>query len=313
MILLGRHGARHALATWRLPVSHRQAKKQQTRTLADSNSLRSRPILAEEAQDRMPDVFLSYAREDKAKAAMIADKLQSAGFSVWWDRDILPGKQFEEVIGAALDAASSVVVLWSSVSTQSDWVRDEADRGRSRKVLIPALIENVTPPLGYRQVQTADLSAWNGEATDPAFTQICDAISGLVKSPSGSGSGPGDTTKPAPRVPSVATPPPSPPPPQPVASPQFFLGRWRWEGFNAGTDIVYLPDGTFNGMMVQNMAGYPNRVNVFGRWNLQPMAPNIFQLQLWFANFTTWGGTFQILDANHIQNLESNYIATRVL
>jgi hypothetical protein len=65
-------------------------------------------------------------------------------------------------------------------------------------------------------------------------------------------------------------------------------------------------------MMVQNIAGYNNQMNVFGRWNIQILGENLFQLQLWFANMTTWGGTFRILDWDHIQNLETTNIASRV-
>ena len=46
----------------------------------------------------MADIFLSYAREDRQKAESIARVLRDAGWSVWWDRSILPGSSFEQVI-----------------------------------------------------------------------------------------------------------------------------------------------------------------------------------------------------------------------
>ena len=74
----------------------------------------------------MSNVFISYAKEDAATAQMLANALQRAELSVWWNRDIPPGKTWDDVIGCALDAAACVIVLWSSASIQSRWVREEA-------------------------------------------------------------------------------------------------------------------------------------------------------------------------------------------
>lgn len=65
----------------------------------------------------MADIFLSYAREDREKAEPLARALQEAGWSVWWDRSILPGASYEQVIEHELSSASSVVVLWSAAAS----------------------------------------------------------------------------------------------------------------------------------------------------------------------------------------------------
>ena len=62
----------------------------------------------------MADVFISYAREDRPAAQLLARALEAGGRSVWWDREILPGKDFAELIGAELARAKAVVVIWSS-------------------------------------------------------------------------------------------------------------------------------------------------------------------------------------------------------
>jgi hypothetical protein len=46
----------------------------------------------------MPDVFISYASADRDRARLIAEVLATKGWSVWWDREIPPGKSFDEVI-----------------------------------------------------------------------------------------------------------------------------------------------------------------------------------------------------------------------
>lgn len=101
----------------------------------------------------MADVFISYAREDRASAEKLAHALEAHGWSVWWDREILPGKDFSAVIGTEIAAAKTVVVLWSRSSVASNWVRDEAHEGLERSVLVPVLLDGSEPPMGYRAIQ----------------------------------------------------------------------------------------------------------------------------------------------------------------
>lgn len=61
----------------------------------------------------MPGVFVSYAREDAAKAKAIAVALEAASFDVWFDERIHSGSEFSREIEEALKNATAVVVLWS--------------------------------------------------------------------------------------------------------------------------------------------------------------------------------------------------------
>ena len=106
----------------------------------------------------MAKIFLSYARADSAKADRIANALEAAGHSVWWDRHIHAGSRFSKEIDKALKEADVIVVLWSRASLESAWVHDEAAAGRDSGRLVPVLIEPVEPPLGFRQFQAIDLS-----------------------------------------------------------------------------------------------------------------------------------------------------------
>jgi adenylate cyclase len=106
----------------------------------------------------MASVFLSYDREDTARAAEIAAALESASHSVWWDHHIRGGAQYSKEIERALNEADAVVVLWSKSSVDSAWVRDEAAEGRDRGKLVPVSIDSARPPIGFRQFQTIDLT-----------------------------------------------------------------------------------------------------------------------------------------------------------
>jgi hypothetical protein len=106
----------------------------------------------------MSDIFLSYSSADRPKVKKLANALERQGFSVWWDPTIPNGKKYREVIGEELASARCVIVVWSKTSLESDWVDDEAEEGKGRGILIPVKIENVKPPMGYRNIQTADLT-----------------------------------------------------------------------------------------------------------------------------------------------------------
>ena len=110
----------------------------------------------------MADVFVSYAREDRPFAARLAHALEAGGRTVWWDREILPGKDFAELIAAELAQAKAVVVIWSPASGKSGWVRDEAHEGLERGILVPVLVGVAEPPIGYRSIHAVDLTGWEG-------------------------------------------------------------------------------------------------------------------------------------------------------
>ena len=89
----------------------------------------------------MASIFLSYSRADRPKAQIIAEALSAEGFEVWWDKVLRAGETYDEVTETRLRDADAVIVLWSTVSVKSKWVRAEATLGQRTSVLIPAMIE----------------------------------------------------------------------------------------------------------------------------------------------------------------------------
>lgn len=131
-----------------------------------SHSNAVEPLLEAGNEVAVADVFLSYNREDQPKAKVIAEALERAGFQVWWDTVLRAGQTYDEVTEKQLRDAWAVVVLWSSRSVQSKWVRAEATLGDRKSALIPVMIEPCERPIMFELIQTADLTNWQGDLTD---------------------------------------------------------------------------------------------------------------------------------------------------
>lgn len=130
----------------------------------------------------MADIFLSHASEDADPARRLAGILEARGWSVWLDNDQLrAGAKLAEEIERQLHAAHCVVVLWSRAAVAKHWVLDEAEEGKRRGVLIPAALDGVQPPLSFRGLYTADLSAWHGDEAQRCLRPLlaaCESLAG---------------------------------------------------------------------------------------------------------------------------------------
>jgi hypothetical protein len=132
----------------------------------------------------MADIFISYANEDRDSAARFAAHLESIGWRVWWDRRIPAGRTWRAVLAEALVDARCMIVLWSENSVESPWVAEEAEEARRLgKKLVPVLIQRVEPPMGFRTIQAADLTGWDGSADDPALRQLIADLQSLIGTP----------------------------------------------------------------------------------------------------------------------------------
>jgi hypothetical protein len=148
----------------------------------------------------LADVFLSYAREDRARAEQVAHGLEAAGVDVFWDNEIPPGQTWADYIETKLTQCKALIVLWSQTSTKSQWVREEARLGRDKGVLIPAMIDNSVAPFGFGEVQAANLSTWSGDANHPDWRRFVEAVRNA------SAGGPRPAPQPMPSAPPRAQP-----------------------------------------------------------------------------------------------------------
>jgi hypothetical protein len=97
-------------------------------------------------------IFVSYARDDIAVARALVEYLRAHGAAVTWDQDLHAGADFERAIRTVIDAAPAAIVVWSSVSAASAFVRDEARRAMAAGKLVTTHVANFTfdeVPLGF--------------------------------------------------------------------------------------------------------------------------------------------------------------------
>jgi hypothetical protein len=152
-----------------------------------------------------PDVFVSYARADRAWAEWIGWTLEAAGWSTrLQDWDFTAGSHFVAEIHRAVDTARHMVVVLSaayleSPSAAEEWqARWAADpRGRDRGLLIVRVEECERPGL-LRQVVAEDLFGLDAAT---ARRRLLAAVDGRRRRPDTEPDFPGDTALDAPVFP----------------------------------------------------------------------------------------------------------------
>jgi adenylate cyclase len=127
------------------------------------------------------DIFVSYSRTDKARVAPLVAALEAQGWSVWWDPEITPGDEFDSLIGAELESARAVVVVWSPFSVDSRWVKGEARDAADRGILVPVRFDNARLPIDVRSIHTTELDGWAGNRESASFKALCTALEAKLK------------------------------------------------------------------------------------------------------------------------------------
>jgi TIR domain len=98
------------------------------------------------------EVFLSHSHEDGPALTRLAELLRGHGVPVWYSEEAIRGSQrWHDEIGEALKRCDWFVVLLSSASVQSDWVKEELmyamSQARYRSRIVPVILEDCDWPL----------------------------------------------------------------------------------------------------------------------------------------------------------------------
>ena len=172
----------------------------------------------------MPDIFLSYNREDQGRAKLFAEAFAAEGFDVWWDVGLKTGEAYDQVTEKALREAKAVVVLWSKRSVESRWVRAEATLADRNKTLVPCMIEACERPIMFELTQTAELSHWNGHSGDKVWLAFLADVKRFVTR----------------ETPQHAL---SPPGPVPLLPADPVLAVLPFDNLSTDTEMVFFSDG----------------------------------------------------------------------
>ncbi len=131
-------------------------------------------------QAHAKEIFISYDNSDRERVRKLVAFLEGSGLSVWWDKRIPPGKTFHEVIEQAIGSAKCVIVVWSKESVKSRWVREEAEIGKEREILVPVLIDQIGLPIGFRSIQAARLLNWPEVQDEEQLNELLDSVKAIL-------------------------------------------------------------------------------------------------------------------------------------
>lgn len=92
-------------------------------------------------------VYIAYAADDGSDVAIIADHLRERGWSICFGRLMEPSVDDSEFNTTRLEAAASIVVVWSSNAANSALVRSDLMEASRRNKLIVAALDDAAPPV----------------------------------------------------------------------------------------------------------------------------------------------------------------------
>ena len=110
------------------------------------------------------DVYIIYRRKDRNAARVIAQLLQSAGKSVFFDMELLLTGDFSKQISSGLESSQSYIVLLSegcadrSIRPEDWWTKEIEHAVQSGKKIIPVNIENSFKSDGLKDLPEALMS-----------------------------------------------------------------------------------------------------------------------------------------------------------
>ena len=128
----------------------------------------------------MSEIFISYKSERRLAAEHFAEVLKRYGYSVWFDYELVKGKDFTQQIERRVREAKALVVLWCSHSVSSRWVREEVYLADKLGILIPVMIEPCEIPFGFQLADTIDLTQWDGAPRSHQLDPLIDALEGRI-------------------------------------------------------------------------------------------------------------------------------------
>ena len=122
------------------------------------------------------DVFLVSAIEDRDMAKLVARRLRSLKFKVWFDQ-----KQVDNTFDAkdARNAGNSkhMLVMWSEHAVKSDWVRAAASVGHSRPgMLAQVSVDKTIPYEPFKSDKRFSIEGMTSRKTPEGFYKLIEEL-----------------------------------------------------------------------------------------------------------------------------------------
>jgi hypothetical protein len=119
-------------------------------------------------------IFISYAREDEARAHQFRRALTLAlGTAPWCDVQLAVGDRWRDELEQQLREAACVAVLWSEHACKSDWVKAEAAAAKMRHALMSVVLDlECAIPKPFDDIQAVNMHGWSGSESDPQFVKL---------------------------------------------------------------------------------------------------------------------------------------------
>jgi len=131
----------------------------------------------------MADLFISYSRSDRPRCMQLRDALEKLKLEIWFDAGIDAGDNFDRKIEQELGSAKGVMVLWSTTSVESSWVRNEARAGMESDKLVAVQLEECTLPLEFRSIHTEPLTEGAEKSGSPVWYRLLERIGKITNRP----------------------------------------------------------------------------------------------------------------------------------
>jgi len=126
-----------------------------------------------------PKIFISHSSQDKRFVEQLAWNLRLFGFEVWYDEwELAVGDSIVDKVFEGLEASDTLIIVLSTVSVTSRWVREELSTAVMRRIsendirILPVLIETCEIPTPLRHIRYADFR----KNLEEALAQLLDSL-----------------------------------------------------------------------------------------------------------------------------------------
>ncbi|MGE3919203.1 MAG: TIR domain-containing protein, partial [Hyphomicrobiaceae bacterium] len=123
----------------------------------------------------MPDVVVVCADTDRRLADRLSTALRKEQFQAFvasGERNI----RCDERLSAAINQASSIVVLWTPSALEDNAVLYQARTADIRNALVSLSVDGCTPPTEFDNNSTTDLSRWVRDGSRSTLASVVDIV-----------------------------------------------------------------------------------------------------------------------------------------